>query len=244
MTRRPPAPSSNNADVREAHMDTYSAVPRRSRPANIKVSLNLRALVLIGSTLALLALYVILGSSYTRFPGDLAVSTWVQALSSDWLDTFMKTVSAAGTSHGALVALFCAVLVTFFLRGTRSAGFLMMIATVGVLVRVLLKAVIARPRPSDELVRVMDISDSYSFPSGHVMFYMLLLGGLYLLLASRHSGWKIRLAQVIIAFVLILTGISRIYLGVHWLSDVSAGLVYGAALIAVSTWVWRRLTII
>ena len=90
----------------------------------------------------------------------------------------------------------------------------------------------------------MDIRDSYSFPSGHVMFYVVLLGSLYFLLSSSGlSGRMLRLLQAIIAVALALTGISRIYLGVHWLSDVLAGYIFWAALVAVAAWVWRRWTV-
>ena len=90
-------------------------------------------------------------------------------------------------------------------------------------------------------MRVVSQADGYSFPSGHVMFYVVLLGALFFLLTSPGlSGRTIRLIQAVIAVAMVLTGISRIYLGVHWLSDVLAGFVYGAALVVVSVWAWRR----
>jgi undecaprenyl-diphosphatase len=207
----------------------------------LKGSFDRRSLIIAGAAVALLAAYAALGSAYTKFPGDLAVSTWMQSNGAGWLDSAMEAVSAAGTSYGALGALALAVLGTFGLRGVRPAVFLLAVAILGVLVRIGLKLVIARPRPPDELVRVMGENDGYSFPSGHVMFYVVLLGALYFLLTSpRLSGRTIRLVQAAIAVALVLTGISRIYLGVHWLSDVVAGYVFGAVLVVVAAWVWRR----
>ena len=75
------------------------------------------------------------------------------------------------------------------------------------------------------------------------MFYVVLLGSLYFLLSSGLSGKMIRLVQAIIAVALALIGISRVYLGVHWLSDVLAGYIFGAALVTVAAWVWRRWTV-
>lgn len=206
-------------------------------------SIDRRTLVIAGAALALLAAYAALGSVYTKFPGDLAVSTWMQSNGAGWLDSVMEAVSAAGTSYAALAVLALAGLGTLLLRGARPAVFLLAVAFLGVLVRTVLKLVIARPRPPDELVTVMAENEGYSFPSGHVMFYVVLLGALYFLLRSSGlSGRTIRLVQAAIAVALVLTGISRIYLGVHWLSDVVAGYVFGAVLVVVAAWVWRRWT--
>lgn len=227
--------SSNN------HDPLTPAVTSRSGFENLRSSVDRRLLIIAGASLAFLAVYAALGSAYTRFPGDLAVSTWMQSNGAGWLDSVMEAVSAAGTSYGALAALALAVLGTFLLRGVRPAVFLLAVAMLGVMVRTVIKLVIARPRPADELVTVMGENDGYSFPSGHVMFYVVLLGSLYFLLTSSAlSGRTIRLVQATIAVALVLTGISRIYLGVHWLSDVVAGFVYGAALVTAVAWVWRR----
>jgi len=197
-----------------------------------------------GAALALLTTLGVLGGLYENFPGDLAMSTWMQSLGSDWLDVVMETIAAAGTSIGAATAVGIALLAVFALRGPRPAGYLLAVATVGVIVRTVLKTAIARPRPTEDLVRVMDIRDSYSFPSGHVMFYVVLLGSLYFLLSSSGlSGKTIRLLQAIIVVALALTGISRVYMGVHWMSDVLAGYIFGAALVVVAAWIWRRWTV-
>ena len=209
----------------------------------LRASLDRRALAITGAALALLTALGVLGGLYETFPGDLAVSTRVQSLGSDWLDVVIEAIAAAGTSIGALTAVGIALLATFALRGPRPAGYLLAVATVGVIVRTVLKTAIARPRPTEELVRVMDIRDSYSFPSGHVMFYVVLLGSLYFLLSPGLSGKMMRLVQTIIAVALALIGISRVYLGVHWLSDVLAGYIFGTALVAVAAWVWRRWTV-
>jgi membrane-associated phospholipid phosphatase len=211
--------------------------------AGLRASLDRRALAIAGATLILLTGLGMLGGLNEKFPGDLAVSTWVQSLESDWLDAVMEAIAAAGTSIGALAAVGIALLAVFALRGPRPAGYLFAVAAVGVIVRSVLKTAIARPRPTEDLVRVLDIRDSYSFPSGHVMFYVVLLGSLYFLLSSSGlSGRTIRLLQATIAIALALTGISRIYMGVHWMSDVLAGYVFGAALVVVAAWAWRRWT--
>lgn len=96
----------------------------------------------------------------------------------------------------------------------------------------LLKQVFARPRPSfpDPLISALD----FSFPSGHAMFSAIAYGLLayFLLLGVRHA--LLRVVIIVGAIVLVgLIGLSRIYLGVHYFSDVIAGFAAGSAWLAI-----------
>jgi undecaprenyl-diphosphatase len=95
----------------------------------------------------------------------------------------------------------------------------------------LLKGVFVRSRPPVSIALVA-MPDSYAFPSGHAIAGLLLFGSLgFLLLASRGPGW-LKAAGVFAATVAtLLVGLSRVYLGVHWLSDVVASYLLGAALL-------------
>ena len=108
-------------------------------------------------------------------------------------------------------------------------------------VRVVLKMLIARPRPSVDLVQVIEPTDGYSFPSGHVMYYVVFLGTLtFILLTEMESGLGRRIALGALVLALASIGLSRIYLGVHWLGDVVGGYVFGAVVTAGAIWIWRR----
>lgn len=238
MTEGAPEQSSHNSTLQSA------LPPATPGFAGLRASIDRRALAMTGAAIALLTALGVLGGLYDTFPGDLAVSTWVQSLGYDCLDVVMEAIAAAGTKIGALATVGIALLVTVALGGPRPAGYLLAVATVGVIARTVLKMAIARPRPTEDLVRVMDIRDGYSFPSGHVMLYVVLLGSLYFLLySSSLSGRTIRLLQAIITITLALAGLSRVYLGLHWMSDVLAGYIFGAALVAVAAWAWRRWTV-
>ena len=190
--------------------------------------------------LALAALAYLAGL-HERFPGDLSASTWVQSFRAGWLDLAIKAIALAGVAYiaGPLVLL---AALAFFLAGRREAGVLIMAATIiGYGGRTAIKGIVARPRPPEDLVQVIVDVDGYSFPSGHVMFYVVLLGAVILVLSdgalSDRTRRGIRITCVV---AVLLVGFSRIYLGVHWLSDVLAGYLFGAVVVTVAALAWRR----
>jgi undecaprenyl-diphosphatase len=125
--------------------------------------------------------------------------------------------------------------------GRRHAAGLVVAASVaGFALRTALKLAVARPRPSDDLVHVIERADGSSFPSGHVMFYTVLLGALWLAMATSGASRSTRRAIAgATVLALLLIGLSRIYLGAHWLSDVAAGYVFGAVVVGVAMWTRR-----
>lgn len=102
----------------------------------------------------------------------------------------------------------------------------------GMLLNVLLKYVFQRARPSFE-EPLLTLS-TYSFPSGHTANAALLYGLIGCWLWTRHGGFGARAAIVASACTMVaLVGFTRMYLGVHYLSDVLAAAAAGAAWLAV-----------
>lgn len=90
------------------------------------------------------------------------------------------------------------------------------------------QGIIQRPRPSDGLVHVIRHTGSFSFPSGHVVFFSWVLVLLVVCLGvGRLSRPLLAVAWLVAALVLIVVCIGRIYLGEHWPSDVLGGLALG-----------------
>ena len=187
-----------------------------------------------------LAVSAYMAGANERFPGDLKVTTWVQSWRTDWLDTAFRAVTVVGVEYVAAAVILLAAAALTLAGQRRAAGLVVAASVAGFALRTALKLAIARPRPSDELVQVIERADGYSFPSGHVMFYTVLLGALWLVMATGGLSPVTRRAITgATVLALLLIGLSRIYLGAHWLSDVAAGYVFGAVVVGVAAWTRR-----
>jgi undecaprenyl-diphosphatase len=96
----------------------------------------------------------------------------------------------------------------------------------------LIKAIIQRPRPTPELVDVFSVLTSYSFPSGHVMFYVCFFGFVwYLSYSLLKQSLKRSFLLGFFGSLILLIGVSRIYLGHHWASDVLGAYLLGGLIL-------------
>ena len=97
----------------------------------------------------------------------------------------------------------------------------------------LLKGLVQRPRPSAPLVTVLLESPGYSYPSGHVIFFLQYFGFLLVLLWSTTDRAGLRVLLVaLFGFPVLLIGVSRVFSGAHWASDVLGGYLIGGVLLA------------
>lgn len=91
----------------------------------------------------------------------------------------------------------------------------------------------SRERP--DAVQALDVANGGSFPSGHVIASTVVLGAILILFARGLPAWRRTLAIVSAAVFVILVAMARLALGVHYLTDVIAGLVLGLAWVATSS---------
>ena len=109
-----------------------------------------------------------------------------------------------------------------------SAGALLSLAAIPIL-----KFLVDRPRPTEDMVEVTHRIGGLSFPSGHAFTAVVIFGLLYYL-APLLIPWRmgVRIVRMSLLLLVLLIGMSRVYLGVHWPSDVFGGFLFGAITLA------------
>lgn len=105
-----------------------------------------------------------------------------------------------------------------------------------------IKLLIERPRPTDKLVTIFREAEHHSFPSGHTSFYVVFFGFLiYLMLNLPQLNSSIRKIIISIsAFLIASIAFSRIYLGVHWFTDVLGGFLLGSIVLIIIISIYER----
>jgi undecaprenyl-diphosphatase len=154
---------------------------------------------------------------------DLRSAAWLDHHNTEWGESFFVGVSWLGSEM--LVVLFVIVAIILVRNRAWLRLSLLSIASIGVWpLNALLKIAFHRTRPSFASEFVTD--GSFSFPSGHAMESIVIYGVLAVLIIERHPS---RRALVWLAWLGLaaLIGFSRLYLGVHYISDVLAGFAAG-----------------
>jgi membrane-associated phospholipid phosphatase len=210
-----------------------TGAPARIRPQQMRTRFFLSGgLALIFSLLALL----VYQDNGRAFSLDVALSSVVQSIPGSSFEAFMEFISLPGASLYLSVGLVLGASLGLSLLGHRREAAVLFLCTAGSeALNVALKIVLQRPRPTPDLVTVFTPAPGYSFPSGHVLFYVSFFGCLFfLVLRVLRPGWVRAVLCLVCGGMVGLVGLSRVYLGAHWPSDVLAGyLIAGAWLLLV-----------
>lgn len=156
----------------------------------------------------------------------------------EWLNGYMRDITALG---GFGVLSFLVLAVTWFLYATdqrREAAIIFGISFLGWMLSQITKLIFARPRP-DVVPHNAEVF-SASFPSGHAMVSAVVYLTLAAVLARTTDNPRIKLYVMSLAVLTTAAvGFSRVYLGVHWPSDVLGGWALGAAWVGFC-WLWLQ----
>jgi undecaprenyl-diphosphatase len=171
---------------------------------------------------------------------DTSVRDWFVERRSPALTAVLTAFTTIGSSV-VLVSLSFGVTVFLAASRRRAEAGLVAGATAGALILwPLLKNLIERARPADaHLVQV----SSWAYPSGHSLTSTVVFGVLAVLAYRRARTRATRVTVAATAAVLVAAvGVSRVYLGVHWPTDVLAGWLIGALWLSVCLWAYQWLT--
>ena len=151
-------------------------------------------------------------------------------LISDNITPIAKGVTQLGGVIG-LIAI--AIIISITIKNKKTSILIWANLGISALLNQILKYIIQRPRPTE--YRIIDES-GYSFPSGHSMvsaaFYGFLIYLIYKNVKNKYLKWGL---ITLLSLLIILIGTSRIYLGVHYTSDVLAGFLISISYLIVFT---------
>jgi membrane-associated phospholipid phosphatase len=217
----------------------------RTRINEVKVSSKSHWLIVwiyfVLATVALVALSLLVRGA-GPLPIDLAASHLVQSVHAGWYDVLLRGVGEPGYPPQVYVLVAWVFLVLFF-TGLKWELAMEVFANVGIgLVGLAIKVLVDRPRPSADLINVMRVLDGgkQSFSAGHVQGYIAIFGFLaYVSWVRCKNPWVRAVSIVFIGAMIALIGISRVYTGEHWLTDVIGGYLLGSLWLILTIWLYE-----
>ena len=143
---------------------------------------------------------------------------------------FLYVITNLASTAGIFALL--GITSVIFLKHKAFSDFKYVIANVsiGVVLMQVLKNIIKRVRPSWKWI----VQGGFSYPSGHTISALLLYGTLMLLVYKKVHGKFRKPLLICFSLMIILTGLSRIYFGAHYLTDVVASLILGSIILIIS----------
>ncbi|MDB4905225.1 MAG: Phosphoesterase PA-phosphatase related [Gemmatimonadetes bacterium] len=185
------------------------------------------ALVAVAATAAFARIAARVRAGSTQQFDD-AVLRWLGAHRTPLLDRVMLEITLLGTGTVVMMIVLIAVLFLWLSTHRQSALLLLFATAGGIVLNNIMKVSFNRPRP--QIIAWGTTAMSSSFPSGHAMSATIVYGTVAYLAARLQRTHSARIATMGVAIVLIvLICTSRMYLGVHYPSDVIAGVTVGLA---------------
>ncbi|MBO8172906.1 MAG: phosphatase PAP2 family protein [Bacillaceae bacterium] len=190
-----------------------------------------------------LILFTLLAYQVTQNPSpndlDLLAWEWVQSISNEFLTGIFLIITYLGESWLVASLLILSLIIFLAVRKEKWPAFVLALSVLGGLgLNTALKAYFERARPAWKLIE----ADGYSFPSGHAMVAWYFYGFLAYLWwdTLRREGKNAWWIPVVALIIIILMGFSRVYLGVHYFTDILGGFLAGLAWFLICTLIYRQ----
>jgi membrane-associated phospholipid phosphatase len=203
-------------------------MPNLRPPINrwTQFSLSLSFVVLLGC-LCLLALFGWLSQEILEkevFSFDTTILWWLHRHSNATIDNLMLGITNLGNPEFVVVLVTICFSLLLWYKRYWSARILFLTCLGAVILNQGLKLVFVRPRP--QLWPHLIVEHTYSYPSGHALGSAVLYGFLAVLLAREYPRYRVGIYSIAILLVAAI-GLSRLFLGVHYPTDIIAGYAVG-----------------
>jgi undecaprenyl-diphosphatase len=171
---------------------------------------------------------------------DMSIHDWAVSERTPGATLFFTLMTMIGGPLGLAVLLTIIGIILAIRRRWRWLTYLAVTAGGGALLNLELKRYFARARPiAAEMLRR---ANGYSFPSGHAMGSAVAFGALAYLAFRAIRSWPAKTAVMAFLYTLVASiALSRVYLGVHWISDVAAGVTIGTVWVTTTTVAYETL---
>lgn len=179
--------------------------------------------------------------AFPTFPGDEWIVHEIQELETGWLDSVAVAISHLGWMpiSAALMAVFT---ISLFLLRRNAEAIVAILSMAPMALALGLKAVVGRSRPEHLLAG--PVPHTLSFPSAHSEFAVIFCGFLILIVGELIDRRLLRIGlQTGLILLIFAEGVSRVYLGAHWPSDVIGGYMYGGMTLLGLLWLRNRLAV-
>jgi undecaprenyl-diphosphatase len=203
--------------------------------------------LILGGALCLIIFIILAGVIKYRTPFystlikfDVGISGILNNSTSLGVAKVMLFVTYLGNAEILIASYSVLIIILVILHEELIAAFFAAGLALGQTLSVTMKNLLARTRPDDAIITISH--SGYAFPSGHALISMVFYGFIgYCLVHVMHKSWQKWLTGCIAGVVIFMIGFSRIYLGVHWASDVIGGWLAGGAILILLILIFKKI---
>jgi membrane protein YqaA with SNARE-associated domain/membrane-associated phospholipid phosphatase len=195
-----------------------------------------------GIVLSILSLFLFLGLvedyyEFGSFGFDKKIFSFVQSIRSEDLNKAFETITITGNTISVIVLTLSVVFLLYYFKKKKESLFFGLNILGVWIFNEILKIIFKRPRPLE--MRLIDAT-GYSFPSGHSMIFMTFsLTVIYFMITYFSKKKIVYILSILLLILAIAVGLSRVYLGVHYFSDVIGGWLAGTLWSSTSVIIYR-----
>jgi len=218
----------NKTPLANIPQQAQKAARAETAPAPMRRYRQYLFIIALGALAASFGVLTFFVKTIHSFPIDLVITVGIQSIHFVPFDNLLIAISWLGfwPQAGFISMLIVVVILFFGLQWEAMSA--ISAALAASLLNVFIKDLIQRPRPANAIVHVMARLNDFSFPSGHVMFFVGFYGFIgFLVFSLLKPSLKRTLILIVIGLLVGLVGISRIYEGEHWASDVLGAYLLG-----------------